>query len=103
MGSVAEAGALSLASGDGFRNPASILLPVGARGRASISSLLTGTQQSVSGQLATGAMAWQNTTIGLSVARASVAGIARTETDPQSIGGDVPYDGLIVSGLVARR
>lgn len=103
LGSIAEAGAMSLASADGLRNPASILLPASALARLSFSSLLTGSQQGVSGQVVAAAYSWERTTFGLSVARASVAGIARTDSDPQSIGGDVPYNGLAVSAMVAKR
>ncbi|MFN8572550.1 MAG: hypothetical protein U0132_10880 [Gemmatimonadaceae bacterium] len=103
LGSVGEAGAISLASADGLRNPASILLPSSALARLSISSLLTGSQQGVSGQVASAAYSWEKTTFGLSVARASVSGISRTDSDPQSIGGDVPYNGLAVSAMVAKR
>jgi hypothetical protein len=41
--------------------------------------------------------------VGVSIARASVADIGRTETDPQSIGGDVPYGTLLISAVAARR
>ena len=103
LGSVAEGAALALQSGDGLRNPAGILLPTGARGRLSISSLLTSSEQGVSAQLASAAMLWRGNTLGISVARASVTGIARTDSDPQSVGGDVPYGALVVSALAARR
>lgn len=104
LGSLAEGGALSLSSGDGFRNPAAVLLPAARRARFTISSLTTGADQGVAGQIL--AVAYQGpreTTLGLAVARAAVSGIVRTETDPQSIGGAVPYGTLVVSAHAARR
>ncbi|MEP7344229.1 MAG: hypothetical protein ABI877_03130, partial [Gemmatimonadaceae bacterium] len=68
LGSVAEGAALALQTGDGLRNPAGILLPAGALGRVSISSLLTSSEQGVSAQSASAAMFWRETTFGLSVA-----------------------------------
>lgn len=103
LGSIAEGTALALQTGDGFRNPASILLARDERARLSVSSLLTGAQQSVSGQVVAAAIQLRGHTLGVSVARASVDGIARTEGDPQSIGGDVPYDALVVSLVGATR
>jgi hypothetical protein len=103
LGSVAEGGALALQSGDGLRNPAGVLLPAGARGRLSISSLLTSSEQGVAAQLASVAALWRGNTLALSFARASVTGIVRTDSDPQSVGGDVPYSALVVSALAARR
>ncbi len=103
LGSVAEGAALALQTGDGLRNPAGILLPDGARLRFSVSSLLTSSEQGVSGQLVSAAFPWRGNTFGLSVARVSVSGIARTDSDPQSVGSDVPYGALVVSALAARR
>jgi hypothetical protein len=104
LGSLAEGPALSLASGDGFRNPAAIALAKGMRARFTVSSLTTGSQQGVAGQILAVAVALPtDATAGLSIARATVDGIVRTETDPQSIGGDVPYGTIIVSAIAARR
>ena len=104
LGSLAEGTALSLATGDGFRNPAAIALPRGLRARFTVSSLTTGSQQGVAGQIVAVALAVPSeVTAALTVARASVDGIVRTETDPQSIGGDVPYGTIIVSAIAARR
>ena len=103
LGSVAEGGALAIQSGDGLRNPAGVLLPSGVRARLSLSSLLTSSELGVSGQLISVAGLWHGSTLGLSVARASVTGIVRTDSDPQSVGGDVPYNALVVSALAARR
>jgi hypothetical protein len=104
LGSLAEGAALALMSGDGFRNPAAILLPEGVRARLSASSLTTGADQGVEAQLLGVAYALpRRTSIGLSLARAAVDGIVRTDTDPQSVGGSVPYNTIVVSALVAHR
>ncbi|MBV6520868.1 MAG: hypothetical protein MNPFHGCM_00987 [Gemmatimonadaceae bacterium] len=103
VGSVAEGFALALRSGDGLRNPAGILLPDGAAGRLTASSLLTGSTQGVSAQILGGALQWRGTTYGVTVARASVGDIPHTDSDPQSVGTDVPYNALVVSALAARR
>lgn len=101
---VAEGGALAVRSGDGFRNPAAILLPPIARARVSFSSLTTGTDQGVAGQIAAFAHRGPaGLTLAVSLARAAVSGIARTDVDPQPIGGDVPYTGLLLSVQAARR
>ena len=104
IGALAEAPALAIASGDGFRNPASVMLVPGARGRISVGSLITGSEQGVTAQLLGVAVAVPRaTTVGLSVVRASVDGIVRTEEDPQASGGDVPYNTIVLSATGARR
>ena len=42
-------------------------------------------------------------TKGQSVAQSSVGDIQRTDTDPQSIGGEIPYRSMIVSGILAAE
>lgn len=104
LGSLAEGPATSVSSRDGFRNPASILLPDGARARFSVSSLTTNTEQGVAGQIVALAVAVpQGLTAALSIARAEVTGITRTEHDPRGIGGDLPYNALVVSAVTAGR
>jgi hypothetical protein len=104
LGSLAEAPALSLATADGFRNPASVALPKGMRARVAVSSLTTGSDQSVAGQvLAVAVAAPSDVTGALTITRASVDGIVRTGGDPQSIGGDVPYNAVVLSAVAARR
>jgi hypothetical protein len=104
LGSLAEGAALSLATGDGFRNPAAIALPRHVRARFSVSSLTTGSDQGVAGQiLAAQVLFPTQVTAGITIARAAVEGIVRTESDPQAIGGEVPYHTLVVSAIAARR
>ncbi len=104
LGSLAEGRALALATGDGLRNPASIGLPTGVRARFSVSSLTSGTDEGVAGQILSVAVPVRNqVTAGVSVARAAVSGIGLTQDDPQSVGSDLPYSVFVLSALAARR
>jgi hypothetical protein len=103
LGSLAEGAALSTATGDGFRNPAALALGPAMRARFTVSSLTTGPDQAVAGQIA--AVAYRlprDLTVGLSMARAAVSGIVRTGDDPQPLGEDVPYGTLVLSAQGAR-
>ena len=99
----AEAPALGTTSGTGLWNPATALLPDGARWRLSASAMNAPSDIAVAAQLFSVSTAWRNTTFGLSVLRSSVADILRTDTDPQSIGNPVPYGTTVVSLVAARR
>ncbi|HJU74369.1 MAG TPA: hypothetical protein VJ717_11535 [Gemmatimonadaceae bacterium] len=103
ISALAEGTALALFAGDGLRNPASIYVSPSERGRLSLTSLATGREQRVSAQTLAVAYTTYGTTAGLSVARSSVGDIARTDTDPQTIGADVPYGLVVVSVAAARR
>jgi hypothetical protein len=103
VAALAEGTALALFAGDGLRNPASLYVTPAERGRLSISSLSTGREQRVGAQTMALAYAVRGNTIGLSLARSTVSDIARTDTDPQTIGPDIPYGLLVVSIAAARR
>ncbi len=103
IAALAEGTALALFAGDGLRNPASLYVSSAERGRLSLSSLATGREQRVSGQTVALAYATRGTTVGVSLARSSVSDIARTDTDPQTIGPDIPYGLMVVSVAAARR
>lgn len=103
IGLVAEAPALGYTGGSGLWNPATALLPEGFRWRLSAAAMNAPSDIAVSAQLFSAAAAWRGTTLGLSVARAGVADIVRTDTDPQSIGNPIPYGTLVVSVVAARR
>ena len=104
IGALAEPQGLALDAGDGFQNPASVLLPVGTRLRASVTALNTGREQGLAGQLATVAIAIpQGATVAISAARASVEDIGFTEVNPEPIGRDVPYSTFVLSLVAARR
>jgi hypothetical protein len=103
VAALAEGTALALFAGDGLRNPASLHVSAGERGRLSLSSLATGREQRVSAQTVALAYVIRRNTVGVSVARSGVSDIARTDTDPQTVGPDVPYGLVVVSLAGARR
>ena len=104
LATVAEAPVLATLTGDGLWNPAAIFLRDGARIRISAASLEGPHDQGVSAQLLAAAYALRpRTTVGLSISRASVSDLIRTEDDPQSVGGEIPYNTLVASATVARR
>ncbi len=103
VGLTAEAPALGTTAGSGMWNPATALLPDGSRWRLSASAMNAPSDIAVSAQIFSVATAWRSTTFALSVTRASVSDIVRTETDPTSIGNPVPYGTTMVSLVAARR
>ena len=104
IATVAEAPVLATLAGDGLWNPATILLRGGARMRITAASLEGPHDQGVSAQLVAAAYALDpRTTIGLAVSRAAVSDLIRTEDDPQSVGGEIPYHTIVASATVARR
>ena len=104
IGSFAEGPAVSITTRDGLRNPAAVLLPDRARARFSVSSLTTSTEQGVAGRIASLAFAApREFTAALTIVRADVVDIVHTENDPSSVGEDVQYNTLVVSGAAAWR
>jgi hypothetical protein len=103
IGLVAEAPALGTTGGSGLWNPATAVLPDGFRWRLSAAAMNAPSDLAVSAQLFSAAAAWRGTTLGVSVVRAGVADIVRTDTDPQSIGNPIPYGTLVISAVAARR
>ncbi|HVE79736.1 MAG TPA: hypothetical protein VNA89_12770 [Gemmatimonadaceae bacterium] len=104
IGALAEAPSFASQTGDGLWNPATIALKPGVRGRGAISALATPADQGVDAQLLTVAVALPGrVTSAVSLVRASVDDILRTDADPQSVGGEVPYATTLVSASVAQR
>lgn len=104
LGTLAEAPSLALDTGDGFQNPAAIRLGADARLRGTVVALNTGPDLGISAQIAAVAVALpQRVTVGLSAARATITGVARTTTDPQPIGRDIPYNTFVLSLSAARQ
>jgi hypothetical protein len=102
LGTLAEPAALAVSAGGGFWNPATLALPEGDRLLLSATSLNTPIEQAVSAQLGTVSYrVGPRVTAGVQVAQASVTDLIRTDTDPQSIGGEIPYRSTIVSAVVA--
>jgi hypothetical protein len=103
IGLTAEAPALATQTGSGIWNPATTVLADGNRWRIAAASLSTPSEVAVTGQLATAATTWKGTTIGASMLRAAVGNLLRTDTDPQSIGDEIPYSTVVLSASLARR
>jgi hypothetical protein len=104
IGTLAEAPALALDSGDGFQNPAAIRLAEGTRLRGTAIALNTGTDRGVSSQLLAVAVNLPSRfTVGLSAVHAAISGIAQTADDPQPIGRDIPYNTFVASLTGARE
>ncbi len=102
LGAVLEPAALATEPGGGLWNPASSHIVGPERWRVGVASLATAADQSVDGQLlAANFKRADGMTLGVSIARTSVASILRTETDPNSLG-DVPYSSLLLSFTAAR-
>src|SRR5687768_10103949 len=98
LGTLAEAPALAIETGDGFQNPAAIRLASGTRFRGTAVALNTGIDRGVSAQLAAVAVALpQEITVAFSAVRAAIDGIAHTVDDPQPVGRDIPYSTLVLS------
>ena len=100
LGAVLEPAAIASEAGSGIWNPASIAMPDGTRGRVGVASLLA--NEGVDAQLV--GAAWRRrtgTTFGVSVARAAVSGITRTDSDPTGLG-SVDYNTTILSISAAR-
>jgi len=103
IGLVAEAPALGASSGFGLWNPASVAIPDGSRVRLAVGTMSAPVDVAVSAQVATAAGRWKGgTTIAVSIANASVADLLRTDSDPQSIGDEIPYRTTLYSFLAAR-
>ncbi len=103
LGLTAEAPAFGTASGFGLWNPASIAVPEGSRIRLAVGTMSAPVDVAVSAQLGTVALRWRDgTTVGVGIASASVADLLRTDSDPQSIGDEIPYITTLVSLIAAR-
>lgn len=103
LGLTAEAPAFGTGAGFGLWNPASVAIPAGSRVRLAVGTMSAPVDVAVSAQLATaGARLRNGTTVALSVASASVADLLRTDSDPQSIGDEIPYVTTLLSVVAAH-
>ena len=103
LGAILQPAALSADPAVGLWNPAVHSLGPNEQLRVGVTSLSATTQQGVDGQVA--ALAWRrpnNATLGFSIARSSIEGIVRTDTDPQAIG-EIPYSTLLLSVSSTRE
>ena len=104
LGSLAEPPALSVEAGDGFRNPASLLIGRPGKFRLVTSALLSPPEQGVSAQLVALSYALPpGTTVGVSVVRAAVDGLVETIDSPDAVGGEVPYGTFVLSASAAHK
>ena len=102
LGAVLEPAALAGGAGAAVWNPAAVGLQPAERLRLSVAALATGAAQGIEGQsLAAAVRRASGTTVSVSLARTAVAGLVRTDTDPQALG-DIPYASLLGSLGVAR-
>jgi hypothetical protein len=102
LATLAEAPALATSAGGGFWNPATLALRGVDRALVSVSALKSPIDQGVTAQFGTAAFRIGRTiTAGISIAQASVSDLLRTDTDPQSIGSEIPYRSTIMSGVIA--
>jgi hypothetical protein len=104
LGLNAESPAFGTIAGLGFWNPASVVVPDDARLRLAVATMSAPADLAISAQLATVGWRWRHgLTIGASVASASVTDLLRTDSDPQSLGDEIPYSTFVYSLLIARR
>jgi hypothetical protein len=105
LGLLGEAAALSSQMAGGLWNPASAALAAPRRAAFGFAGLTTPQEQGVQLNLVAAAYNVRpRLTASLSLASASVNDVLRTDTDPQSLGGEIPYNSTILSlGAAASR
>jgi hypothetical protein len=104
LGLVVEGGALPGMLGVGLFNPAAARLPEGATWRLAAGAMSTPADISVSGQAGGVSRGWRDITLTVSMIRAAVDGLLRTDSDPLTTGNDVPYSTQVLSlGAAAAR
>jgi hypothetical protein len=105
LGLLAEPAPLSSRMTGGLWNPATSMLSPGAKAEFGFAGLTTPQEQGVRlDMVAASVRVRPAITAMLSVAQASVSDILRTETDPQSLGAEIPYGTTLLSaGLATTR
>ena len=102
LGLIADAPPLSSQMTGGLWNPASIAIRSPIRGEIGIAGLTTPQEQGVRLIMLGGSYKIRPTiTASLSYAQASVSDLLRTDSDPQSVGGEIPYGISVVSAGAA--
>jgi len=103
LGLLGEPAPLSSLMAGSLWNPATSSLPVGTKAEFGFAGLTTPKEQGVRLQMLGGsAHVTGGVTASLSYAQASVSDILRTETDPQSLGGEVPYGTSLLSAGASK-
>lgn len=104
IGLLAEPAPLSTQMAGGFWNPATAALGSDTVARIGFAGLNTPQDQGVRLEMASGAYRLRApTTVSFSIVQATVSDIVHTETDPQSVGGEIPYGTTMLSAGVSQR
>jgi hypothetical protein len=102
LGILAEAPALSSQMSGGLWNPATSTLGPSQRAAVSFAGLTTPQEQGVRLEMVGAEFRVRpSVTANMSFAQASVSDILKTETDPQSLGGEIPYGTMLLSAGAA--
>lgn len=102
VGLIAEPAALPGLFSGGFWNPAAAVLPEGTTWRLSAGAMSTPSDVSVSANAGAITGKWRGSSLTLSLVRAAVGGLVRTDSDPLTIGTDVQYSTIVASVGIAR-
>lgn len=103
LGLTGEPAAFGSGTAAGLWNPATGRLAEGSRYRLGLAALNAPVDVAFTGQVLSAAYRVPRVgVVSASVMRAGVADLTRTDTDPQSVGGDIPY-GIWVTSLSATR
>ena len=104
LGLTGEPAALSSGSGSGLWNPATAVLEGADHARLGAAALSAPIDLGLSGQEVHGALAVRGIgTFSLGIAHAAVTDLLHTDTDPQSVGDEIPYNTVLLSEGYARR
>jgi hypothetical protein len=105
LGLLAEAPALSMQMTGGLWNPANAALHAPGRAAFGFAALTTPQEQGVRLDMVSGAYNLRpSLTASISAVNAGVSDLIRTETDPHSIDGEIPYGSTLLSaGLAGTR
>jgi hypothetical protein len=104
IGTIGAPGVLFRQSGHGLWNPATIAQARNTKLQVGVATLNAPADQGVNAQLLSIAMPIAlRSTVAATVVRASINDLLRTDTDPQSLGAEIPYNTTVASLAVARR
>lgn len=104
IGSIAEPAALSYVLSSGVWNPAAVEMAPHEKVQLGILALNSPIELGLSAQLGVAAVALpRSLVLTASLLRASVTDLVRTQTDPQSIGAEIPYGTTMFSAGLSRR
>ena len=103
IGLAAEAAALPGILGAGLFNPATATLSAADGWRLAAAAMSSPSDVGASANGFAVGRAWRGTTFTVSVLRAAVGGLVRTDADPLTVGNDVTYATSVASIAVSRR